>query len=97
MLIKWSPVLFEPLSSCYWEGEDLAVIYNATCGDTHLVSPVAIDLLEAIRTHPKSSTIELADQFSVYFDCDTQEAVISSLDEVLHQLLAIGIVRADQS
>lgn len=96
-MMGWSPVSFEPAGACYWSGEDLGVIYNPLCGDTHLVLPIAIDLLEAIRLRPDSTVAELASQFAGYFDCDSQVTILESLDVVLQQLAAIGLIRAHRT
>lgn len=86
-----------PEDTLSWSWDDeLAVVYNGTSGDTHLVSALASEILRLLKTGSKTPEMlhdHLADAFR---DLDT-DAALDIIQTVLSQLQDIHLVSGNQN
>jgi len=82
----WSTVEFVRKS---WPDGD--VVYNLSSGDTHLVSSLAVQILDQLRQHPTDS-IQIARNLAAENGVEVADDLITSVDELLAILEVLGLV-----
>lgn len=91
----WSPVSVNMLHRRHWEGDDVAVVYNAASGDTHLLELPALEILDRIRRSPCTSQ-ELANELADNFPAGEQDQALAYVEATLIQLQDVGLVISSQ-
>lgn len=74
-----------------WPDGDL--IYNVSSGNTHVVSSLASTILDRLAQQP-STSVEIARCLAAANDIEVDDEVIKSVDELLANLEALGLVES---
>ncbi len=74
-----------------WEEDDLAVVYDAATGDTHLLDLSSLLLLRSIQISART-TESLAIELAEYFANEDAGDVFDFVELTLQQLSDIGLV-----
>ena len=84
---EWAAIEFVKKS---WPDGD--VVLNRLSGNTHLVSPLAAQILDFLRHHPTNST-EIARHLAAENSIEVADDLITSVEELLAHLEALGLVK----
>jgi PqqD family protein of HPr-rel-A system len=79
-----------------WRGwDDQWIVYHAASGDTHLLSLVAGEVLQALQQTP-SSVATLAEQVaaSLKVSAGQEEELFEQVERLLQELESLGLVEA---
>lgn len=77
--------------SRYWDDE--AAIYDTLTGDTHLLEPVAVEVVAMLRQGHHTST-DLANALADRFAISPEDDILAVTESTLKRLEAIGIAVA---
>lgn len=92
-MVLWSPVSEVHFQSQYWEDDGCAVVYVAANGNTHLVEPLALELLHLIQVTPSPSTAEsLAVSLTEFIVAEEHDQILEYVEATLLKLLDVGLV-----
>ena len=83
---EWAAIEFVRKS---WPDGD--VVFNRLSGNTHLVSPLAAQILDFLRQHPTNST-EIARYLAAQNSIAVADDLIISVEELLANLETLGLV-----
>lgn len=83
---EWRTIEFVRKS---WPDGD--VVYNRLSGNTHLVSPLAAQILDHLSQHPTDSS-EIARNLAAENGIEVADDLITSVEELLANLEVLGLV-----
>ena len=89
----WSRVARDRLLVRSWSGEE-GVVYDMLSGDTHLLEPLALELLQRLEPEvPRSARALLDDLADVAVDADAATA-LAAVEQSLESMRRAGLVVA---
>ena len=74
------------------EWDDDAVVYDIISGDTHVVEPLAMELLQLLRERSSGTSAELVAEVLGLFQGESRTEVSVSVGETLLRLQQLGLV-----
>lgn len=86
---RWSLLDPEKLQLRSWDSG--TVVYNGLSGDTHLLSPLAGDILSQLKTAPATGE-QLLSAMKDHFVEDNCDEALDIIETILHELQAIDLV-----
>jgi PqqD family protein of HPr-rel-A system len=91
--MKWKAIPGPDLHIRSWNDE--VVVYNGLSGDTHLISPAAADLLEALR-HEPADQASLLVSMAALWETDPNPELHAGIGQLLTELDALALIRQAQ-
>lgn len=76
-----------------WSGEE-AVAFDTSSGDTHLLEPLALELLQRLDPVTRRSAQALLDDLSDLADDTTSESALDAIERSLDAMRRVGLVVA---
>ena len=76
-----------------WD-DDLSVVYGGACGDTHLLTPLAGEILRLLAQGSGTSDMLLRDMADIFENHDRDRA-LAIIEKVLSELQSIDLVFND--
>jgi PqqD family protein of HPr-rel-A system len=73
--------------------EDLFALYHSGSGQTHVLDPLAVLLIQLVGEGPRTSS-ELLEQMVKQLDVDTSQEFQEELQQTLWQLDDLGLIEA---
>ena len=90
-MTQWSPAESGRFRFKEWLDDD-TIVYDIIGGNTHLVQPLAMELLQLIREKAPRSADELTAEIWPLFPCEPVSEIVASIDAALAQLCSLGLV-----
>lgn len=87
----WSKVSSESLLFKEWDDDSSCVVFDPGCGDTHLLEPLASEILRLIDRAPCSSEL-LAEHLGPLLEDVEPANVIDLIDSCMATLEGAGLV-----
>ncbi len=75
-----------------WESEDFGVVYEPTCGCTHMLDSESIAVLSAVESISGATTSEISVYLTETFNVDDALQLPSFIESTLHKLQDAGLV-----
>lgn len=88
---RWSAAGPERLLIKSWPDQDEAVAYHALTGDTHLLAPLQVELIQRLQQQDHS-THDLFLAMADLFHEDERELALEFMEATLLQLRDLGLV-----
>lgn len=89
----WSRVARDRLLVRSWSGEE-GVVYDTRSGDTHLLEPLALELLQRLEPQVPRSARALLDGLADIVLGDDPEAALAAVEQSLESMRRAGLVIA---
>jgi PqqD family protein of HPr-rel-A system len=86
---KWRRVSDTQLIRRAWDDE--VVVYHPESGDTHLLNPAAVEMLQVLEQGPASAQA-LSEHVATRFDVPLDEKLRDQVEETLSGLGRVGLV-----
>lgn len=87
---RWSPLDPDNLQLRSWDSG--TVVYNGLSGDTHLLSPLAGDILQQLKTSPATCEQLLGALPDHFREQKESDETLDIIEIILHDLQAIDLV-----
>lgn len=90
-MTHWSPVAVNALLIKSWPDDDLAVAYNRVNGDTHVLEPLALELISSCTERPQTVAMLTAD-LAADLAPMSHEEIAQRVSQTLEQLGELGLL-----
>jgi len=90
--MTWAPFSEEGLIFRAWDGDDLAVVYNRSSGDTHLLEKLALEMLCLIHVSPQTAD-SLATKVEEILVADKEGNILEFVEATLLKLQDAELVK----
>jgi PqqD family protein of HPr-rel-A system len=87
----WSLVSPAQIYIRAWENEDAAVVYDARSGDTHLIEPLALEVLRFLKNEPGTAESLSIKLISLYAQED-HGSIIDLIPAILQDMRDVGLL-----
>ncbi len=87
----WSYRVAERLRFKQWDAEEGAVAYDVANGDTHVVEPLAMELLHVLRESSPRAAQSLVDEMLIVFEGEPATRVAEAVAASLSRLQQLGL------
>lgn len=94
--LRWTVLSPEDILLQSWDDDHCAVVYSGRSGDTHLVSPLACEILRLLTKAPHTSEMLLRGLTEAFEDHDEPDA-LDIIEAVLFELQSIDLISSDQN
>jgi PqqD family protein of HPr-rel-A system len=89
----WSCAARERLLVRSWSGEE-GVVYDTLSGDTHLLEPLALELLQRLQAGVPRSARALLDELADLVVVDGADSALGAIEQSLESMHRAGLVIA---
>jgi PqqD family protein of HPr-rel-A system len=89
----WSCAAPERFLVRSWSGEE-GVVYDTLSGDTHLLEPLALELLQRLEPGLPRSARALLDDLADAVGDDSPESALTAIEQSLASMRRVGLVIA---
>jgi len=89
----WSSASRERFLVRSWSGEE-GVAYDMLSGDTHLLTPLALELLQRLEPDVPRSAGALLDSLADIIEDDGPESALAVIEQSLESMRRVGLVVA---
>ena len=76
-----------------WSGEE-GVVYDTLSGDTHLLEPLALELLQQLAAGAPRSASALLDELADLIEDTAPESALAAIEQSLESMRRAGLVVA---
>ena len=89
----WSCVGRDRLLVRSWSGEE-GVVFDSLSGDTHLLEPLALEVLQRLAPGVPRSARALVDELADLIEDATPESALAAIEQSLESMRRAGLVVA---
>ena len=90
----WSPRFSDGTHIRMWDDDDCGIVYDALSGDTHLLQPLALELMHCLLAAP-SDAAGLARAVGGLLTDDAQAEMLAMIEASLARLQDIGLAACE--
>lgn len=87
----WTRSSSEKLDFWEWDDEDVAVVYGALSGDTHLIQRPGLELLQLLTEAPRTSEMLAVELIGLFSD-ESPSNIVKFIEVTLQHLQNVGLV-----
>lgn len=87
----WTRSSSEKLYYWEWDDEDVAVVYGALSGDTHLIQHPGLEVLLSLTKAPRTSDMLAVELISLLSE-ESSAGILSLIEVTLQHLQNVGLI-----